>query len=234
MVIKKIFEGISDEEIHNDFMKFSRGEFKDRYLVEAKKQASKTQIKTSAEFTNSLVKICLKNIQGPINMKGVIVSTNDLADELGLPIKKKSNFQGVRKLQIDTEVEPSKILGLMEKYPKVFFALSFKTSNVELKVKPKAPVSGKPGKSNEDGPKVDFCNLKTNNQNIIDEILFDVKDFKELKISHTILIDEIVYPDNMESLSPKEVREQAKRGGKVIRNAKIDGKEVTSEAQFLA
>ncbi|MAG39916.1 hypothetical protein CMI41_03040 [Candidatus Pacearchaeota archaeon] len=234
MVMKKIFEGISDEEIHNDFMKFSRGEFKNKYLVEAKKQASKTAIKTSAEFTNSIEKVCLKNLKGPTQLRGVIVSTMDLSEELGLPIIKKSNFQGVRKLQIDTEVEPQKILDLMEKYPKVFFALSFKTDEIELKVKPKAPKSGKPGKNNEEGPKVDFCTLKTNNSEIINEILFDVSDFKELKINHTINITDIVYPDNMEELSPKEVRKQAKRKGVVVRNAVVDGANKVSEKEFVA
>jgi hypothetical protein len=234
MVIKKIFENISDKKVHNAFMKFSRGEFKNKYLIQAKKQASKTAIKTSAEFTNDIEKICLENISEPIQMKGVIVSTTDLSDEIGIEIKKKSNFQGVRKLQIDTEVNPQKILELMEKYPKVFFALSFKSDDIELKVKPKAPTSGKPGKSNEDGPKVDFCTLKTNNQQIIDEFLFDVSDFKEAKITHTIDITDIIYPDNMESLSPKEVREQAKRGGTVVRKAVVDSKEAISEANFIA
>ena len=33
MVIKKIFDGNFDEEVHNDFLKFSRGEFKDRFFA---------------------------------------------------------------------------------------------------------------------------------------------------------------------------------------------------------
>jgi hypothetical protein len=233
MVMKKIFEGVSDDEIHNDFMKFSRGEFENKYLLEAKKQASRTAIKTSAEFTNSIVRICLQNLKGPTQIKGVIVSTTDLAEELGLPIKKKSNFQGVRKLEIETEVEPQKILDLMAKYPKVFFALSLKTEEIELKVKPKAPKSGKKGSDGE-APKADFCNLKTNNQEIINELLFDVTDFKELKINHTININEIVYPANMDDLSPKEVRAQAKRKGVVVRNSVVDGKDFVSKKEFVA
>ena len=232
--MKKIFEGISDAEIHNDFMKFSRGEFKDKYIIEAKQQANNTAIKTTAEFTNSIVRICLQNLSGPTQIKGVIVSTTDLSEELGLPIKKKSNFQGVRKLAIDTEVEPQKILDLMEKYPKVFFALTFKADDIELKVKPKAPTSGKPGKAKEDGPSADFCTLKTNNKEIINELLFDISDFKIAKIKHTINVNDIIYPDNMESLSPKEVREQAKRGGIVKRVATVDGVENISEAKFVA
>ncbi len=236
MVMKKIFENLADESIHNEFMKFSRGEFKDKYLVQAKKQASKTQIKTSAELVNTVLKISLQNITEAIQAKGVIVSTMDLEEELGLPIIKKSNFQGVRKFQIDTQVEPQKILELMEKYPKVFFALTFKTDEVEIKTKPKAPKSGKPGKNKEEGegPKVDFCTLKTNKQNIINEVLFDIEDFKEVKITHTINITDIIYPDNMDSLSPKEVREQAKRGGTVKRIATVDGNQKISEAKFVA
>jgi hypothetical protein len=232
--MKKIFEGIIDEEIHNDFMKFSRGEFKDKYIIEAKKQAKKTTIKTTAEFTNSIERICLQNLSGPTEIRGVIVSTTDLSEELGLPIKKKSNFQGVRKLEIDTEVEPQKILDLMEKYPKVFFALTFKTEEIELKVKPKAPKSGKPGKAKEEGPKADFCTLKTNNPKIINELLFDISDFQTVRIAHTISITDIVYPDNMESLSPKEVREQAKRKGIITRNSIVDGRDFISKKDFVA
>ena len=234
MVMKKIFEGVFDEEVHNDFMKFSRGEFKDKYIIEAKKQAKRTTIKTTAEFTNSIERICLQNLSGPTLIKGVIVSTTDLSEELGLPIKKKSNFQGVRKLEIDTEVEPQKILDLMGKYPKVFFALTFKTEEIDLKVKPKAPKSGKPGKSKEEGPKADFCTLKTNNPKIINELLFDISDFKTARINHTISITDIIYPDNIESLSPKEVRAQAKRKGVVTRNSIVDEKDFISKKEFVA
>ena len=38
MIIKKIFEGEFDEQVHNQFLKFSRGEFKNKYLINGKKQ----------------------------------------------------------------------------------------------------------------------------------------------------------------------------------------------------
>jgi len=78
-----------------------------------------------------------------VAIKGIIVSTLDLKDELEFEIKKVSNFQGVRKYVIDTEIEPLKILNLMDKYPKTFFALSFSGDNFVLKIKAKAPASGK-------------------------------------------------------------------------------------------
>jgi hypothetical protein len=148
-------------------------------------------------------------------------------------IKKKSNFQGVRKFQIDTEIKTSDLVDLMKKYPKAFYALSFKGEDLQLKVKAKAPKSGKPGKGDED-PKADFCNLKTSDRELISEILFDVEEFKEVKINHTIAVEEIVYPSDVENLSPKEIRERAKRKGKVYRKIIIDGNEKVSNAEFEA
>ena len=93
----------------------------------AKKQANKWSVKTGPEFANNFVYNGLKNIFERIQIKGVIVSTLDLSEEINFPIQKISNFQGVRKIQINTEVDPKEIIELMEKYPKIFFALSFRT-----------------------------------------------------------------------------------------------------------
>jgi hypothetical protein len=76
MVIRKIFEGVSDDEVHNDFLKYSRGNFKDKYLLEGKKQSDKWSIKAGAEFANYLVKKCLEKVSGNISAKGIIVSTS--------------------------------------------------------------------------------------------------------------------------------------------------------------
>ncbi|MAH49437.1 hypothetical protein CMI37_26680 [Candidatus Pacearchaeota archaeon] len=239
MIIKKIFEGVFDEEVHSAFLKFSRGDFKNRYLVEVKKQAGgKWAIKTSAEFANFFVRTCLEKApEEKIAMKGVIVSTLNIGndDELGFEIKKRSNFQGIKKLQVDCEISPNKILDLMEKYPRVFFALSFSTPNCQLKIKPKAPKSGKPGKEGE-GPKVDFCSLKTTNDDIVRELLFDVKldGLSEAAVNHVVRVDEIVYPDNLESLKPEEIREQSKRKGVIVRNLVVEGQESVSEHEFVA
>jgi hypothetical protein len=238
MVIKKIFENDFDEEIHSAFLKFSRGEFKNRYLIEVKKQKDKWAIKTSAEFANFLVKKCLeKGGNEKIPMKGIIVSTLNLGDdELGFEIKKRSNFQGIRKLQIDTEIYPRKILDLMEKYPRVFFALSFATLDCQLKIKPKAPKSGKPGKKDGEGPKVDFCSLKTKDNEIIRNLLFDVDlgDISEVKATHIIKVEDIVYPEDMDNLKPEEIREKSKRKGIIVRNLIINGKEKVIEHEFIA
>lgn len=234
MTIKKIFSGNFDDEVHSDFLKFGRGDYKDKYLLECKKQGGgKWAIKTGPEYANFLVKKCLQKVSGTITIKGVIVTTLDLGN-LGFEIKKKSNFQGIKKLQIETEVESSQISELMEKFPRVFFALSFKGDDFELKIKPKAPKSAKPGKESEEGPSAEFCSLKTQDKSIVDELFFDIPDFKEATVNHLIKVTDIVYPQGFAKMKPEEVREQSKRKGILIRKAVVDGKEKISQANFVA
>jgi hypothetical protein len=233
MVMKKIFDGVFDDEVHANFLKFGRGEYKDKYLLEGKRQAKKWAIKAGAEYANLLVRKCLEKVGDSVEVKGVIVSTLDLRDESSIEFSKVSNFQGVRKHAVDGEIKPEQIFELMDKYPKAFFALTFKGDGFVLKIKPKAPASGKKGKDDE-GPVADFCSLKTEDKGIIDYLFFSIGEFTEVKIKHQINVTDIVYPSNVEELKPAEVRELAKRKGVVKRIATVDGAGQVSEAQFVA
>lgn len=234
MIIKNIFEGNFDNEMHVAFLKFGRGVYRGKYLLEGKKQAKNWSVKTGAEYANFLVRRCLESVNDSVKMSGVIVSTLDLRDEIKFGLKKVSNFQGVRKHVVDGDVSGEDIFVLMDKYPKAFFALSFKGDGFVLKIKPKAPASGKPGKNKEDGPVADFCTLKTTDKKMIDELFFDIVSFGKIKVAHEIDVTDIIYPENMESLKPTEVREMAKRKGVLKRVADVDGDVRESQAEFVA
>lgn len=232
--IKKIFDGESDGLVHLQFQKFSKGEFRDRALIEVKK-SKKTTIKTSAEFANELV----MNMAGKLGeniarVTGCVVSTNDLTGELDF--KDKKQFQGVKRYIIDKEMTGNEIKNLLEKFPKTFFALSFKANDEnELKIKPKAPKSGKPGKEKEGGPKADFCTLKTNDSEIVKSFIFEKENFKEARVNHTFLIERIEIPDELkDSKDFARIREESRRAGKIIRKAEIDGISSESEKEFAA
>jgi hypothetical protein len=232
MIIKKIFEKKFDDEVHGDFLKFGKGEFKDKYLIECKKQKDKLVVKTGPEFANYFVKKGLEKANGKISVSGVIVSTL----QMDIPISKGiKQFMGVKQYQVSGEIEPKQVLELMQKYPRAFFALTFNLPDYELKIKPKAPKSAKPSTSGDKEPKAEFCSLKTSDKNFEKEFLFDVnQDFKEISIKHTLKITDMMYPKEFAKMKPEEVRAQSKRRGVLVRNLEIDGKVETKEANFEA
>ena len=231
--IRKIFFDEIDEKVHDEFVKYSRGVFNNRYLIESKKQPEKWSIKTSSEFANYFVKIGLEKASGKIRVVGAIISTLDLSKDLDFEIEDIKGYMGIKQNIVNSEVEANKILALINKYPKVFFALSFSLPNFELKIKAKAPKSGKPGKNGDDeNPKVDFCTLKTNDKNIIDDLFFDFPEFKEISIKHTVEIKDIEIPKGEKD--PSKIRENAKRKGVLKRIIRVDGRQEIKQKEFTA
>ena len=231
--IKKIFDNQIDNSVHLQFQKFSRGEFKNRALIEAKNSNGKFTIKTSAEFANELVRDSAEKLGSQkTKITGAIISTADLKNELNF--KNIKQFHGVKRYLIENEMSGNEILKLLNKFPKNFFALSFSAGENILKIKPKAPKSGKPGKETEE-LKIDFCSLKTFEPEIGKNFVFEKPDFKRAEIRHIFLIEKIEIPEELKNSKDfAKIREESKRAGKIIRIANIDGKEEKTEKEFSA
>ena len=235
-VIHKIFFDNADNDVHAEFVKFSRGVFDNRYVIEGKKQTGKWQIKTSSEFANFFVKKILENYKGDLNIRGIIVSTLDLEGDCKFEIENVKRYMGIKQLVLNCSTSSEKILELVNKYHRAFYALSFSAGNYELKIKAKAPKSGKPGtktKDDEDeGPKADFCTLKTSDKSIIDDLFFDYPEFQLIKIKHIVEIKDIEIPKDFKT--PEEMRERAIRKGAIKRYIDVDGKKEIKEKTFSA
>lgn len=234
--IKKIVDKNVDESVHLQFQKFSRGEFRDRAGISAKKVGNKLTINTSAEFANELVIMAAEKLgKARENVSGVVVTTAELGKEI--PYKSKSQFQGIKKYAIEGDMSGEEILKFVKSLPKVFFALSFKFPDGELKIKPKLPKSGKPSAKGKDGEskKPDFCKLITTDENIGRSFIFEKPDFKQADIIHTFFINDIVIPASLKNEKDfSKVRGGALRKGKILRVAKIDGQESKKEIEFEA
>ena len=228
--LKKIFSKHFDDSVHEELIRYGRGKFENKYLIEAKKQKDKWSIKAGSEFANFLVKKCLEKVEDEIDVTGAIICTMDLRNDLKFNIEKIKQFAGVKQYIINTKIIASNILDLMNKYPRAFYALSFSTANNTLKVKAKAPKSGKPGKKGGEEPKADFCSLKTSNKELVNDLFFDFPNFNEIRIKHTLIIDSVTLPHGVSN--PVQIRELAKKKGKIIREIKIDGKEEKKEVEF--
>jgi hypothetical protein len=232
--IKKVQEKNFDESVHLQFQKFSKGEFKNRALVEAKNSNGNYTIKTSAEFANELVRDLAEKLgNNKTKVTGSIIGTNDLKGILDF--NKISQFQGVKNYSIEKEMSGTEIINLINKFPKNFFALSFSVGTEILKIKPKAPKSGKPGTKGDETPKIDFCNLKTNDRKIVESFIFESPDFKAARIIHDFLITSIEVPAELKTSEDFAlVREKSKRVGKILRKTEIDGKKTESNLELRA
>lgn len=233
--IKKIFEGKSkgDELVHLQFQKFSRGNFKNRAVIKVKKMKDNFSIGTTPEYANEFVLFLGKKLgDKQVNVTGAIVSTLDLTGEV--KFKEKKQFQGVKRYLLDTEMTGNQIAGLVEKLPTAFIGLSFKGDDFDLKVKPKAPKSGKPSSKGDEKPNPDFCKLKTSDKDLAKGLMFDVdlNSFKEAIAEHEFVIEDIEVDYSIKN--PKEMREKAVRKGKIIRILNVDGKTLKEEKEFEA
>ncbi len=231
-IIRKLFSGVRDEQVHSEFIKFSKGVFGNKYLLDAKKQKTGWTIKTGAEYVNTLVRSCLEKSSGEIAVTGVIVATFHIGEKAQFPIERVKQFMGIKQAVVNTKTTPEKILSLMDAYPRAFFALSFSTPKAQLKVKAKAPKSAKPATSKEKEISADFCTLKTDDPVLVQELFFDCPEFKVISVNHTLTIKEIILPKGL--TDPVQIREQAKRKGVISRLIKIDGKEIKKEIEFEA
>lgn len=231
--IKKIFDGKIDDSVHSQFQKFSKGEFRDRALIRAKFSAGKYTIKTTAEFAKEMVRVMAGKLgDEKVRVTGAVISTLDLKGELEFENIKQ--FQGVKKYLIDSEMSGNEIIGLLDKFPKAFFALSFVVKDGFLKITPKAPKSGKPkGKKKGEKFNPNFCKLVTKDAELGKSFVFEKPDFKLAEITHHYIITGIEVPEEFKDDFAK-AREKAKKVGKIVREAIIDEKEVNSEKDFRA
>ncbi len=231
--IKKIFDGKTDESVHLQFQKFSRGEFKDRAIVKVKKVGSKYTISTTAEFGNEFVRTLAEKLgSNKTKVTGSIIGTNDLKGELNFKTIKQ--FQGVKNYSIEQEMSGNEIINLLDKFPKNFFPLSFSVGDNTLKIKPKAPKSGKP-KNKDEAPNPDFCKLVTTDEHIGKSFVWEKANFKDALIAHDFIIESIVVPDSLKSEKDfAVVREKSLRKGKIVRRATIDGEQIKEEKEFEA
>ena len=227
--IKKVFDGKIDDIVHQQFQKFSRGEFRDRALIKVKRVKDKYTITTGNEFANDFVRTLAEKLgDRKTSVTGAIVSTLDL---VGLDYQSKKQFMGIKQYGIKKEMSGKEILDLMDKFPKGFFALSFEADGNILKIKPKAPKSAKPTKDS-DKIKPDFCKIITTDSSIGKSFVFEKDDFRYAEITHTFFINEMVLPQGETDFA--KVREMAKRKGKIVRKALIDEEVIVTEREFEA
>lgn len=238
--IKKIFDGKIDNPVHVQFQKFSRGEFKDKAVILYSHSKDKYTLSTTYEYANDLVRMMAEILgENKARATGSIVSTRNLKEmpEFSKLLAQANvkQFAGVKQFQLDLDISGRELISLLDKFPSAFFALSMKHGDTEIKIKPKAPISGKPSTKPDAAPKADFCKFYTNDRSLVKSFVFDAEiseGVKKAEIKHVFLVKDIIIPKG--ESDPAKMRELAVRKGTIIRKMKIDGQDFSKEFEFEA
>lgn len=228
--IQKLCSGKTDELAHLQFEKYSRGVFKNKAIVVGKNSKGNYSFATTSEYASEFVRACAEELgNNKAKVEGVIISTKELPSNI--KYGDISQFMGVKKYSISGEMSGNEIISICDAVPRAFIALSFSTTKSELKIKPKAPKSAKPGTDSGD-IKVDFCKLKTTNPEFAKKLFFDLHEFKNAEVRHDFDIKDIEIP--RDEKDPVKMREKAIRKGNIVRRLIIDDKETVKDYSFVA
>ncbi|MFH1326554.1 MAG: hypothetical protein ABIH59_00310 [archaeon] len=227
--IKKIFDQKIDKEVHKQFIRFGKGEYKGRFLLNLRK-SKKIKVKTSFEFANDLVVLC--SDFGNCKVSGIILSKEDISNVMsqknikGNSETKKGGIYYQNNIE-SQELEKEQLIEL-EKVS-YFTLLDIEGEEFKLKIKKKLP---KPGKAEG---KIDdkFCQLEAEEKHyskIKEDFFWDTPNTKKIDIKHTIIVKEIIIPKEEKDYA--KIREMSKRKGQIIRKIKIDDQETSKNIDF--
>ncbi len=217
--IKKIFLGKEDESVHKQFVRFGKGIYGRRALLNLWKTKN-IKVKSSFEYANDFV-LFVAGL-GEVSFSGNVWSKEQLPELSGKKKESKwiyevSNFPSKKIKEIASNVYS--------------FLLNGDGNGIKLRIKNKLP---KPGKSEG---KIDdkFCQMELDEKYfnaVKEDFLWDLPECKKASVEHTFIIKDIITPKGETDYA--KIREMAKRKGKIVRITNVDGKEMKTEKDFEA
>ncbi len=253
--VTKIINGNPDEFTHARLVKYGIGSHPG---PRTKLTLSKPSIKFKADLDQE--KVLLKGYlqgapEGSHKVKGLLITYGDRTSEFGqlnMPItwkKSKGKIVQVFKAKLDEVAPLEDIKALLEiDDPTTFYLLSLNprdgTKPWKITTKTSFPKGGPKDKEKDKEEKDPVFtkgalgNIPEVLEYILDTLAPDLRDkigpkTKNIMIRNNLIIEDIEIPDDP-SLSFSEKRRLAKKRGRLIRSATIDGEDYTLEYDFLA
>jgi len=227
--IRKIWLDNADEKAHAQFIRFSRGTFENRAVISINKSKI-IKLRSTFEFANDFV-LFLAELPN-VNFSGVILSRENLGEiflKNGVEIdesKKKGLF-----VYITRDVSSKTVAEIKDKI--YCMLLDAEAPGISLKTKKKLPKPGKSGAEKIDGK---FCILELDEKfykQFHEDFLFGLPyEFKKAKVRHTFVISDIILPKGEKDF--ERIRLDARKKGKIIRQAEVDGNIIQQEKAFEA
>lgn len=231
--IKKIFQDKIDERVHNQFVRFGKGNYQGRALIKLQVKKDALKIQGSFEYANDFVEIVSEILgESKAEVSGIVLSKESAGGKLRdadvhISEKKKSM---VFESSISQELTGKQLKLIVDN--SYFSLLDVSSQGVNLKIKKKLP---KPGKSGEGKIDDKFCSLElplSMLHKVKEAFFFDAPECKKCSTIHTYEIKEIILPKDEKNF--EKIRLLAKRKGKIIRKIDADGRELFKEKEFEA
>jgi hypothetical protein len=228
--IKKIWQNETDESVHSQFIRFSRGKFENKFVTTLSRNG-KCKLNSTFELANNLV-VFASGIAQKMRVNGILL-TRENPDSLikQIDIKAASKKKAaIFASEIDAELTAEQI----KKISDVAYFMLFDCigDGIELKIKKKLP---KPSKSGSEKVNDKFCVLEADIkhwQKIKEEFAFDIDDFKKAQVRHTVEINDVILPQGEKDF--EKLRLNAKKKGIITRNIVADGRENSDRKEFVA
>jgi hypothetical protein len=219
--IKKIFENKTDETVHQRLVRYGKGEYESS-IMEVK-NSKNIKIKGTFDWCNDLFATIAENIKEEAEVQGSVIAARDFENELSFGLASYKKKKGANVGEIEAKLKPEQIREIYEKFKNNFILLNIKSDKFELSVGKKLP---KPGGKIKEG----FCRATTPKE-LLNEFLWETKDFKNARIIHTFIIKDLIVPKEYEH-DYVMARVMAKRKGILKRLIEFDGKKIGKEAEF--
>lgn len=254
--LSKIIAGTADEYSHAKLVKYGIGKHpgpRAKITLSKARIAFKADLDYEKVFTRAYV---MGAPEGSHKIKGIVRSYTDRIaefDSIMMPLswkRSKGKYASIFNAKLDEVAPLEHIRDLLNvDGPTTFFLVSINprdgTKPWKITTKTSFPKGGGGGDDDDEDKKEKdpvftkgaLANTPDNLGFVIDEILPDLKDKvgpnnKKISVSNTIVIEDIVPPDDP-NLSFSEKRKLAKKRGKIIRKLNVDGEEHTSEVDFF-
>lgn len=221
--IKKILNDTIDNSVHAQFVKFSKGVFENKAVINISRNDAKIKISSTYELANELV-LLAAILTNKLKVSGLLLSKEKIPEFNGK--EKGSLFSYI----IDQEIESKRLIEIMQQ--SYYALLNCSAPELELKIKQKLP---RPSSKGIDKVNDKFCVMNLDIKfwsQVKDEFLSDLPEGKKYRMIHKYEIKEIILPKGEKDFD--KIRILAKRKGILTRKADVDGKEIVKQKEFSA
>ena len=220
--IKKMWKKGADDSVHRQFVRFSKGIFENKAVINIGRNG-KIKVSGTYDCVTDMVAF-ISNLAPRVKVSGIVLSRDAINGFRG------SEKKGAFNYNLNEEIDSKKLSEIAK--ISIYSLLDCSAGGIELKTKKTNP---RPSSRSSDKVNDKFFTMQMDIKfwpQIREEFLFDLPEGKKFRLSHRYEINAIILPKGEKDY--EKIRLLARKKGKITRIAEIDGKNVSQEIEFEA